>query len=510
MACTLVACTKPEADSATRKDSGGNVLRFDVWGPIGSLDPNAGEAGSGNTISSFIYSYLFIENEQGQLEPDLATCWDYDTDTFTWTLMLREGALFHNGKPVTSCDVKYSLETYLRNNVTSECALIKRIIPVRDHMVTIVLNRDDPDFLKKIWPIDIVPQPDGDNVAHASHPIGSGPFKFDYKRGEEEVGLVANDNYYCGRPSLDGVVFYFQPDKEKSWARLLSGKTDLVLGLNPMDYEMIKQYQDRFHFNTTVDPYRTLILYNTHDALFADPKVRMAIAYAIDKEYIRNVILKKMGIIPVGAMGYYSPFRNPKLQPIPYDPGKSLKLLQEMGWNYDQDGRFLQKDGKYFEFTLLFFRESEFQETVGRYIQLCLADIGIKVRLQGVAFNELLQKYWCNRSFQAVITEFEDIRHNFNSLLQLWYPLGENEVGAGAFKEPKITQLIGDALQERDPLRKKMLLYEVDSLLTSLQPATYLSQRASLNVLSKKFKLPRSFSPIYARFHFWKISPVLK
>jgi peptide/nickel transport system substrate-binding protein len=207
MAWTLLACTKPEADSATRKDSGGNVLRFDVWGPIGSLDSSVSEGGSVQMISPFLYSYLFTENDKWQLEPDLAIQWSYDPKTFTWTIKLREGALFHNGKPVTSCDVKYSMETFLAKFSPSASILIDRVNLLNDHLISIVLNRDDPEFLKKIWSIEIIPQSAGNDMDWANHPIGSGPFKLDYRKGADEIGLVANENYYRGRPSLDRVVF---------------------------------------------------------------------------------------------------------------------------------------------------------------------------------------------------------------------------------------------------------------------------------------------------------------
>ncbi len=111
---------------------GGNVLWFDVWGPIGLLDPKGPEGGSAKRLFPFIYSYLF--------------------------------------------------------------------------------TKDDPDFLKKIWSLEILPQSDVNYVDSANHPIGSVPFRFSHRKREEEVGLVVNENYYRGRPFLDGVTICFQPD----------------------------------------------------------------------------------------------------------------------------------------------------------------------------------------------------------------------------------------------------------------------------------------------------------
>ena len=149
----LLACNKPEADSTQTKDSGGNVLRFDVSGPIGSLDPNAFQGSGQVMICPFLYSYLFTYSEDFQLEPGLATEWDYDPHTFIWTIHLRSVARFHDNRPVTSRDVRYSLETQLMKLATSVYSQIDRFIEESDGTLGIVLKNDDPDFLRKIFSI---------------------------------------------------------------------------------------------------------------------------------------------------------------------------------------------------------------------------------------------------------------------------------------------------------------------------------------------------------------------
>jgi len=374
-------------------------------------------------------------------------------------------------------------------------------------LLAIVFKQDNPDFPRDIWTAEILPIPGPEGGGHADGPIGSGPFKFGYRKEERAVGLVANEKYYRGRPPLDGVVFTFQPDKEKSWARLLSGKTDLVTGIHSQDYEIMKHYRNRFLFSTTPDPSLTVLLYNTHHPLFMDPRVRMAFAHAIDTTYIRDVILRGMGVVPAGMMGFYSSFRNLELKPVSFDPEKAVHLLEEAGWTYDRESRCLFKNGKPFEFTLFLFRENQFHQRLGQYLRLCLNDLGIKVHVRPVPFEELGQCYWHNDDFDAVVTDLVDILAKDIYLLELWCPLEGRKAGAGCFEDPRVTALILQAIREREPTSKRRILWEVDSLLTSLQPATPLCQRASLNALSRRFQFPHSFSWIYARFHFWKISP---
>jgi len=497
-----------EVNSRTNNDAPGNVLRFDVYEPFYSLSPaelESGVSGSG-MIFPFLYSYLFIPNDKLEAAPDLATSWDYDPRNFTWNIRIREDAHFHGIKRrVIADDVKYSLETILKSQNPSAMESIERIACLDEHSLMIVLKTDCPDFLRNIWTVEIMARPDGQHVNHVNHPIGSGPFQFSYRKGKSEVGLVANEAYYRGRPSLDGVVFYFKPDKEQSWARFLSGKTDIVLGMHPEDYEMIKLYEDQFYFSTNVEPFRTLLLYNTTDPFFADSRVRLALAYAIDKEYIIKVILCGLGIEAVGTMGQNSPYRNPELQPIPYDPEKSLQLLQQAGWSFHPGSTYLQKQGKCFEFTISFHSESQLHERLAQYLRLCLNKLGIKTHLQAIPYLKFRDKLCDNNTFQAVIAEYAEVNSD-TYLEKLWCPIHGKKAWAGGFDHPHVNRLVSKVLREKDTVRKNRLIYELDSLLISLQPATFLYQRISLNGLSNRFHLDPSFSSVFFHFHLWSLS----
>ena len=360
----LLALTKPEADPAKGKNQGGKVFRYDVWDPIGSLVPKPDANGSATEVFHFLYSYLFIKNEDGQLEPDLATWWRYDNESFTWTIHIREGVQFHDGSPVTASDVVYSLRTGIEMALPSARPLLDRITALNDQLIAIGMKKDAPGFLDKIWSFEILKQPNINAVNDSKRPIGSGPFKFDYRIGNEEVGLTANEHYYGGRPRIDRVVFYYQPDKERSWARLLAGKTDIALGIEPQDYQIMEHYGDRFYFKTTIDPYFILLLFNTNDNYLSDSRVRKALSLAIDKQYIVRVILRGKGVVPSGYLGYFSSFGDPGLnKPIPYAPSKSIRLLREAGWTYDPKGLYLQKEGKPFEFSILFCEENKIHES---------------------------------------------------------------------------------------------------------------------------------------------------
>ena len=489
-----VSCEMSGAPAARKTRQNENVLRYDVSAPFTSLNPTEVELSGSTIVFPLLYSYLFVPNGNGKLEPDLALKWTYDPESFTWTIYLRKDALFHNKEPVTSSDVEYSLEAVFNNIRPSLFSLVHRISTLSDTVISISLKKDDPEFLQKIWDFEIVPQSRESSVDYYNYPIGSGPFKFKHRKEDKEVVLEANEDYFHGRPSLDRVVFHFQPHKEKAWTRVLSGETDIAREISPKNYEMMKRFKERYYFDLYTLSWYTILLYNTIDPLFSDPKVRLALSHAIDREYIVKRILRGFGVVAVSPMGLDSPFHNPEVRPVPYNPKKGLRLLKEAGWSYDNEGRYLKRGGECFEFSILVFEEGQIEKKVAQYLQLCLNDLGIKVHLQALPFAEIERRCRRNNEFQAVLSEFRGVYRYHEFLRSAWCPDPPKASEAGSFEHPEVIRLISHALDEKDPVKQKELFYKIEALITSLQPGTFLFHKTAIDVMSRRFKLAFPFS----------------
>jgi peptide/nickel transport system substrate-binding protein len=495
-----VYCGKPDDPSKRMDLAKDNVLLYDVTNSFTSLNPAEIMASGSANVFPLLYSYLFVPDSSGKLRPDLATKWYFDSQKLQWIIHLRNDAVFHNNKAVTSKDVKYSYETWIKNFRPDLYLVIDRISLLSDTALCIRFKKEDPLILQKIWDFEIFPYPDDGEIDYYNHPIGSGPFKFKERHTNKEIHLEANANYYNGRPSLDKIIFYYQPDKEKAWVRLLAGETDIAQEITPKNYAMIRQYKDRFYFDHNTLYYYTILLYNTYDPLFSDPAVRRALTYAIDREHIVKDILNGYGVVANGPMGVGSPYHNPEVKPMDFDPQKAVALLKEAGWSHDGTGRLLYKAGKPFEFTILVFKESQIEKKVARYIQLCLNDLGIKVHLKALAFEELKKKYFGNTEFQVVLTEFGGAYRIPEDLKDYW--IGTNgKAIAGCYEHPEVTRLIKEALEEKDQEKQKELFYKVDTLITSLQPGTFLFQKTAIDAMSKRFSLPPPFSLTHEGIH---------
>ena len=474
-----------------------NELRYDVNAPFSTLNPVKVEFSGSTHVFPLLYSCLFIPGNDGTLQPDLALTWYYDRNISTWTIRIRRDAVFHNGRPVTPEDVVYSLNTTLSAYHQSLAFNLNKIFISTDHTISIQLKNDDPEFLKRIWDTAIIPKPDGRDVDFFNHPIGSGPFKFKSRKGNLKVVLEANKEYYGGRPLVEKVIFVYQPDREKAWTRLLAAESDIAQEITPKNFEMLKRYKERFYFDRYTLQYFTILLFNTYDPLFSDPHVRRAMTYMIDRKYIVKKILKGYGKIANGPMGVDSPFHNPEVKPLAFDPKKAIKLLQKAGWSFDNTGRYLQKNSRPFEFTILLFKESQLDKKVARYIQLCLNDLGIKVNLQAIEFEKLKRRYSRNTDFQAVLTEFNGAYLNPEYLDRIWSGDFGKKSNAGCFNNPEVARLLKKGLEEKNLEKRKRIFFKIDEIISSLQPGTFLFQKTAIDAMSKRFQLPFHFSLTY-------------
>lgn len=488
----LPACSQ---DNDLAEDLPGNVVRIDVSCDFGPICPDTNACLGSGYVFPFIYSFLCVPNPDGELEPDLAVRWEYDQKTCTWRIKLRKDALFHNDDPVTAADVAYSISRIIKNYEKSLAQKIKSVKTVDDYLLEIQLEQNDPMFLLSIWDLEIVPDPGRHANLHQDNlPVGSGPFQFEGRTDDGGVILSANENYYRGRPSIDRVIFYYIPDRETSWVRLIKGETDIVGDLGIKDYQIIHKYADRFFFSETPYHYYKIMLYNTRHPLFENPLARRALTHAIDREYIVQNMLGGMAEKVAGPMGNRSPYHDPDLKPLAYDPTLALELLAKAGWTTDPRTQYLMKNGQFFEFEMLLTSGDETDLRVARYIMLCLNDVGIRAHLKTIPPEDLIKHYRQNALFDAMLIELPAQDRRPEEILGMWTQLDAATARAGAFDSPEAAHLSSLILDADDPDTRQSLLRQFDRLIAELQPGTFLFQETYIDAMSKRFTLSYPFS----------------
>jgi peptide/nickel transport system substrate-binding protein len=290
--------TAPTAAAAATTPKGGElVVGKDQEAP--GLDPAKNPASAAIRVFDLMYSRLTRLDQQMRPQPDLAEKWDISADGKTYTFHLRQGVKFHNGRDLTSADVKYTYERILDPATAS---IAKSFFDPIDHIdtpdpstVTIVLKAPNTPFLVNtaaswagIVAKEVVDANNGDlNKVDA----GSGPYMLQEWTPDTRTVLVRNPNYYVpGQPASDKITYQIMPDENARIAALRTGNIQFTV-LSAAGYDTLKSDSSVKAVEGPTLSYAYLGM-NVARAPFDKPEVRQAISYAVDRNEIINSVFR--------------------------------------------------------------------------------------------------------------------------------------------------------------------------------------------------------------------------
>ncbi len=295
-----------------------------------------------------IFSGLVTLDEELRVVPDLAERWEVSPDGKIYTFFLREDVRFHNGRPVTATDFKYSLERacdprtgspvaggYVGDIVGAQEMLngqaeeISGIEVLDPRTLRIAIDAPKAYFLAKLT-YSTAFVVDRDSVEQANwleRPNGTGPFRL-AEHSRERIVLERNENYYRDKPDLKQVIFSLSGGSPMSMYE--NGELDIVR-VGPGDVERVRDPANPLHAELSTVPQLDVYYlgFDVTQPPFDDVKVRQAFSLAIDRQKITDVVLKGMGypaqgIVPPGMPGYE---REHSL--LAFDPQRAQRLVSE-------------------------------------------------------------------------------------------------------------------------------------------------------------------------------------
>src|SRR5205823_2806413 len=265
-----------------------NVKTID---PIGSPSVDA----ASERVRSLMFNSLVKKDEKFDYVPELASNIQRSDDGLTFTFTLREGVTFHDGRPFTSADAKYTLDTVLASTFAkassffegsgaNKTAYVKSVEAPDAHTLVITLNKPWTGLLPNLVPIAIIPKDSYET--QKTHPLGTGPFKFkSYDQAQQVVDLDANSNYWEGAPQIPSLRARVISDSNALQAELQSGRVDIAPLPTSLSPDAIKALSSQPNLN--VHQFEgsnlNLLTFNTTEAPLDNVKVRQAIAYPIDR-----------------------------------------------------------------------------------------------------------------------------------------------------------------------------------------------------------------------------------
>lgn len=313
-----------------------------------------GENDQGTIImNNQFYNRLLRKNyETGELEPELAESWTVSDDQLTYTFKIRDDIYFHNGDKMTAEDVAWTMNEWHKNETYTKDYLVFFDRAETEGEDTVIMYYTDVyaaaleslsftlmGILDKSYVLEKMgDQWDTSGNAQSRDvygdipPNGTGPFKFVEKVSGESYTMAANEQYFEGKPAFDKVVVKIMSDANAALLALEAGEIDALSHAPSSDKMAIENNPDLVWYENADTPYLIWLMLNETDEHLKNPKVRQAIAYALNKEEIAIGTTDGVGHvlhspIPETAVGYSEP-------PADYeqDLEKAKALLAEAGY----------------------------------------------------------------------------------------------------------------------------------------------------------------------------------
>ncbi|WP_439572075.1 ABC transporter substrate-binding protein [Phreatobacter sp.] len=384
-----------------------------VGGDPGHLNPAISTAGPLHAVAASLFNGLVALDPDGNPVPELAESWAFSNDGTTVTFRLRAGVEWHDGRPFTASDVRFTFEQVLfRLHARARAGLAPAVATISapdDRTVVFQLKRPHPALLRQL---DVTEAPilprhvygEGEIATHAANlnPVGTGPFRFESYRQGDQVVLVRNTRYFKpGLPHLDRLVFRVIPKAATQVNALSRGEIDMLQRVAPADVERLRSRPVTLMETRSAAGGANCIMtvsFNLQRPALADRRVREAFARTVDRQQILERVVFGQGRVaeaPIGSgIGWaHAPGLLAGYRP---DIAAANRLLDEAGLPRDASGQRLTLDMLHFP---AFARYSEL-------MRQHLAQVGIALRVRTLDPAAFAQAVFTRRDFDIALISY--------------------------------------------------------------------------------------------------------
>jgi peptide/nickel transport system substrate-binding protein len=411
--------TQPEA-------APGGVYTEALIGSLGRLNPMLDwNNPADRDINRLIFSGLMRFDARGLPAPDLADSWGVSADGTQYNFSIRPNAFWHDGQPVTSDDVIYSIEL-----IKSPGSLFPQDIKDlwsqvqvrRLNEKTLQIRLPEPfapflDYLTfGVLPKHLLESVAADQLANAEFnlkPVGTGPYRFERLTANggriSDVILTVNENFYLPPPFIEQVVFRFYPDSAAAFDAYQQGE---VLGVSRLTDEALEGalMEPNLAVHTSRLPQLGLVFLNNNNPsvpFLGEAAVRRALMLATNRNLITSKLLGGQAIpahgpILPGSWAYYQ-----DIERLDYDPDAAAALLQGVGYVIPSSGGEVRaKDGLFLALTLVH-PDDPLHTSIAQALQAGWSPVGVKLDLQAVPYETLVTDFLESREYQAALVDLD-------------------------------------------------------------------------------------------------------
>lgn len=431
--------------------------------------------------STQIFASLLRYDDEWNPEPYLAKRWEISDDGLSATFHLVEGATFHDGEPITSEDVAFSIMTIKENHPFKSMFAPVEAVETPDPLTAVFrLSQPHPALLLALSPAlaPIIPKhvfDDGQDMkSHPMNqmPVGSGPFMVEEFTAGEATILKKNPNFFReGYPKLDRIIIRIIKDESALLIAMENGEVDMFPLMSSSTG--IKRMKDAAQIAVTDRGYEGVgpinwLAFNTRSEKLSDPRVRQAIGYAVDREFITKALMRGYAKPQSSPIVESSPFFDPTIPSYDVDLDKAKALLAEAGY------------GAGLELTVDYLPgPDEQQKNIAEYLKSQLKKVGIDVTVRASPDFPTWAKHLANNDFEMSMDQVYNwgdpvigVHRTYLSTNIVPGVIWSNTQG---YKNLKVDELLNAAAVEMDLEKRKALYAEFQQIVAQDLPVYWIN-----------------------------------
>ncbi len=496
LSLTGILLLKPSLQKCPSVAASGGTFKEAIMGFPRYLNPLLSYSNDPDRdVVSLVYSGLMKFNSEGKLVPDLAQKFTISNNGKTYDFSLKKNVLWQDGQPFNADDVIFTIRLIQDPQYNSPLRVNwegVEAIKIDNWTVRLTLRAPYTSFLANTT-VGIIPRHIWKNVpadkfattAENSKPIGTGPFKIESMRFEKnqqntikEIILKKNLFYYQQKPYLQKIVLTFHP-KEQDLIQLLNKNKVSAINLSSAFYLQDIRKPQKFNISYIFLPRYFAVFFNSsHIRALSNKNLRLALAYATDKEAIIQKIFHGKAIAIENALPHYffpnaSPYKSSSLQ---YNLQKATEFLKKA-----------QKQTKIPELTIIVPDIDELVQTA-QILQANWIKIGLKVKISPVSPDSFVNKVIRPRQYGILL--FGQALSLTPDPFSFWHSSQINDPGLNLalYANKKVDENLEKARQETNQQKQNSLYRDFQAKLSQDLPAIFLYDPAYVYLVNKKIK----------------------
>jgi peptide/nickel transport system substrate-binding protein len=464
-----------------------STLNLSMSSSPSRLNPILSNDSASSEISDWLFNGLFKYDKMGNPIVDLAQSYEFETPT-KLIIKLKKNVLWHDNMKFTAKDVIFTYEKIIDpkvfNSIKSNFQQVKSVKALDDYTVEVIYTQA---YFKAIetWMVGILPYhllKNEENLMTSSfnkNPIGTGSYKLKEFKTAQDIELIANENYFEGKPKIDKILYQFLPDPNTSFLYLKQKKLDIG-GLTPIQID--RQIDDNFRKNFTIIQKPSFAYsymgFNLKNEKFKDIRIRQALSLAIDRQELVDILFFGYGKICNGPFLPDSFAYNENIKPITQNIQKAKALLKEAG--YDENNPFT--------FEIVTNTGNDTRINAAQILQYQLLKAGVKMQIRIMEWQAFLNTVVHPKKFEAILLGWS------LSLMPDAYPLwhsSSSKLGGFnlvSYENEKVDKLIeqGNNTVNREELGK--IYKDLFKIITDDLPYLFLYIPDAITIVNKNIK----------------------